>query len=69
MDDLNLDPEEVEALKQMIKDRLWWSEATKRAKRIGLIAGGFFAVLAFVAMWWPWITRIVQLIIKDVPIQ
>lgn len=67
MDKFELDEDEENALKEMIKDRLWWNMAIQKAKKIGLIAGGFFALLAFLAMWWPWITSMVQFIIKDIP--
>lgn len=60
---------EVKVLQELIRDRQWWDEALKRAKRIGIIAGAVFAGLAMLAAWWPWITRVVQFFIKDVPIE
>lgn len=68
-DNVHLTPEELLALKEMIKDKLWWNEASKRIKRVSVIAGAVLGGLAFLALWWPWITRIVQLIIKDIPTQ
>lgn len=69
----NTEPEftqvEVKVLQELIRDRQWWDEALKRAKRIGIIAGAVFAGLAMLAAWWPWITRVVQFFIKDVPIE
>lgn len=62
-----LSEEELKILKEIISDRQWWDEALSRFKKIGVIAAAFFATLAFLAMWWPWITGIVQALIKDVP--
>ena len=62
-----LTEEELKILKEIISDRQWWDEALNRFKKIGVIAAAFFATLAFLAMWWPWITGIVQALIKDVP--
>jgi len=66
-DDNALTEDELKVLKEVAKDRLWWDGALSRMKKIGIIAGTIFAGLAFLAMWWPWITNIVQFLIKDVP--
>lgn len=55
------------ALAEIISDRLWWQEAVKRARVIGLWAAGVTAGLALMASWWPWITRVAQFILQDVP--
>lgn len=55
------------ALAEIISDRVWWDGAIKRFRRTGLWVAGFFAMLAFLAQWWPWITHIMQALIKDVP--
>jgi len=64
---INFNEEEIMALKEVIADRIWWSGALKRIKKISVIAGSAFALLAFLALWWPWITRIMQFLIKDAP--
>lgn len=66
-ENINLTEEEILALKQVIADHIWWYGALKRVKKISVIAGSAFALLAFIALWWPWITRIMQFLIKDVP--
>lgn len=66
-DDSTLTDDELKVLKKVAKDRLWWDGTLSRMKKIGIIAGAVFAGLAFLAMWWPWITHIVQFLIKDVP--
>ena len=63
----NLTEEELKILKDVVKDRVWWNEAIVRFKKVGVIAAAIFGGLAFLAMWWPWITHIVQAMIKDVP--
>jgi hypothetical protein len=59
--------DELKILKELIHDRQWWDEALSRMKKIGIIAASFFTVLAFLAVWWPWITTIMQAVLKDVP--
>lgn len=68
IDDLvTLTDAEKAALKEMLADRLWWDEALKRFRKFGVIVLGVASVLAFLAVWWPWITSIAQMILKDVP--
>lgn len=64
---LNLSPEQKVALEEMIADRLWWDEALKRGRKFGIIIAACAATLAFLAVWWPWITSVAQAILKDVP--
>lgn len=67
LDLLNLSPAEKTALKEMLADRLWWDEALKKFRKFGIIIAGGAACLAFLAVWWPWITSVAQAILKDVP--
>ena len=67
-DTVHLSEDDLKALKEIIKARQWWNEATKRIKKISIIAGTILTGLAALAIWWPWITRIVQFFIKDIPI-
>jgi hypothetical protein len=62
-----LSEDEIKVLQSIIRDRLWWEEATRRAKRVSIIAGGILGALALLGTWWPWITHVVQFFIKDVP--
>lgn len=55
------------ALKEMLADRLWGDEALKKGRRFGILIAAGAATLAFLAVWWPWITSIAQAILKDVP--
>lgn len=55
------------AMQEILADRIWWQGTLKRARRVGWIAGGAAFVLMGLSMWWPWITRMVQFIIQDVP--
>lgn len=55
------------ALKEMLADRLWWNETLKKGRRFGILIAAGAATLAFLAVWWPWITSIAQAILKDVP--
>lgn len=64
---LVLSEKQAEALEKVIEDRIWWDEASRRIKNVAIVGGVLFGLLAALAAWWPWITRIVQLIIKDVP--
>lgn len=66
-ENLNLIPAEQQALREMLKDRLWWDEAIKRGSRLGVIIVGIASALAFLAVWWPWITNVAQAVLKDVP--
>ena len=63
----NLNPAEKQALKEMLADRLWWDEALKKGRRFGIIVAGIATMLAFLAVWWPWITSMAQALLKDVP--
>lgn len=60
-------PEQVDVLEAIITDRLWWEEFLRRSKLAGTVIGLGLAVLMGLAAWWPWITRIIQSIIVDVP--
>lgn len=62
-----LSEQQAKALGKIIEDRLWWDEALRRGKRIGVIVGIILASLALLSTWWPWITRMVQFLIQDVP--
>ncbi len=64
---IELNPAEKEVLREMIDDRLWWDQAVRRAQRFGIIIAAGAATLAFLAVWWPWITSIAQALLKDVP--
>lgn len=67
LDLLDLSPAEKAALKEMLADRLWWDEATKKARKFGILIAAGAATLAFLAVWWPWITSMAQALLKDVP--
>lgn len=67
IDLLNLSAAEKAALKEMLADRLWWDEALKRGRKFGVIIAAVAATLAFLAVWWPWITSMAQALLKDVP--
>lgn len=67
LDLLNLSPAEKTALKEMLADRLWWDEALKKVRKFGILIAAVAATLAFLAVWWPWITSVAQAILKDVP--
>lgn len=62
-----LSEKQAKVLEQMIADRIWWEETQRRFKRVGLIAAFFFAFLASASAWWPWITRMAQFFLQDVP--
>jgi hypothetical protein len=64
---LTLTPAQKVALEEMIADRLWWDEALRRGRKFGIIIAAGAATLAFLAVWWPWITAMAQAILKDVP--
>lgn len=64
---LHLTPEQKVALQEIIADRLWWDEALRRGRKFGIIIAAGAATLAFLAVWWPWITAMAQAILKDVP--
>lgn len=67
LDLLHLTPAEKTALKEMLADRLWWDETLKKARKFGILIAAGAATLAFLAVWWPWITAVAQAILKDVP--
>lgn len=64
---IELTPAEKEALREMLADRLWWDQALKKGRRFGIIVAGLATMLAFLAVWWPWITSMAQALLKDVP--
>lgn len=61
------DPDEALALKEMLENRVWWKETTKRVKRVSWIAGAMVGAVGIVAAQWPLITQIFQLIIHRSP--
>lgn len=67
MTTIRLTPEEKAALKEIIDDRLWWDQALRRARKFGIMIAAAAATLAFLAVWWPWITSVAQALLKDVP--
>lgn len=54
------DAESADIILEVIDDRRWWRGAMKRAKAWGTIWGMVVAALAFLALSWPYITRVVQ---------
>lgn len=60
-------PEHVAIIEQMIDDRIWWEGTWQRMKRIGVVAGAVTGALVLLANWWPWVTRVMQAILPDVP--
>lgn len=64
---LHLTPAQKTALEEMIADRLWWDEALRRGRKFGIIIAAGAGALAFLAVWWPWITSIAQALLKEVP--
>lgn len=61
------DPDEVQAIREMARDRIWLKETTKRLRRMSLLIGGLFATIAFFTSQWPWIVSLLKLLVKDSP--
>lgn len=60
-------PEQLVAIEAMIADRIWWQGAWSRVNRISGRLAFVLAALMTVSLWWPWITRIAQFLLQDVP--
>ncbi len=54
-------------LSELTAERIWWKGAKTRLKGLGVLVGLLLGGLMTLSIWWPWITRVMQAILKDVP--
>ena len=64
---VTLTQEQYDALASMLDDRIWWDATIRRVRRFSFVFAIVLGGLVGLATWWPWISRVVQAIIKDVP--
>ena len=59
--------EQATALEQILDDRIWWQDTVVRLRRVSYIVAAGGSVLMAISLWWPWVSRVAQFILKGVP--
>lgn len=57
----------VDVLVEIAENRLWMNGAKKRLRWLAILVGFGTGGLTILTLWWPWISRMVGLIIEGVP--